>query len=115
MRRRAAGVGAIMADTETLDRTTNRKVQVASLPPADSGRGFARLPDPLMDDLGLSEGDVTEIVGKRSTAARATRPYGEDVGIDILRLDGLQRANAGVGSGDFVEVRKSSSKAATRV
>ena len=42
-----------MADTETIDRTTSRKVQVANLPPADSGRGFARLAAKLMDDLGL--------------------------------------------------------------
>src|SRR4051812_34923692 len=104
-----------MADTDTIERVKSRKVQVASLPPADSGRGFARLPDGLMDELGLSEGDVIEIVGKRSTAARAIRPYGEDEGIDIIRLDGLQRANAGVGSGDFVEVRKAESKTATRV
>ncbi|MFL6745625.1 MAG: AAA family ATPase, partial [Sphingomicrobium sp.] len=104
-----------MAETDTIDRVTTRRVQVASLPPADSGRGFARLPDALMDDLGLNEGDVIEIVGKRMTAARAIRPYGEDAGIDIIRLDGLQRANAGVGSGDFVEVRKAESKPATRV
>ena len=104
-----------MPEADTIDRTRSRKVQVASLPPADSGRGFARLPDKLMDDLGLSEGDVIEIVGKRSTAARAIRPYGEDEGIDIIRLDGLQRANAGVGSGDFVEVSKADSKPATRV
>jgi transitional endoplasmic reticulum ATPase len=68
-----------------------------------------------MDALGLNEGDVIEIVGKRTTAARAIRPYGEDEGIDIIRLDGLQRANAGVGSGDFVEVHKAQSKPATRV
>ena len=104
-----------MPDADTMDRAKTRKVQVASLPPADSGRGFARLPDRLMDELGLAEGDVIEVVGKRSTAARAIRPYGEDEGIDIIRLDGLQRANAGVGSGDFVEVRKASSSPATRV
>ena len=104
-----------MPEADTIDRVTSRKVQVASLPPADSGRGFARLPDGLMDELGLHEGDVIEIVGKRTTAARAIRPYGEDEGIDIIRLDGLQRANAGVGSGDFVEVRKAESKPATRV
>ena len=104
-----------MPEADTIDRVTSRRVQVASLPPADSGRGFARLPDRLMDDLGLNEGDVIEIIGKRSTAARAIRPYGEDEGIDIIRLDGLQRANAGVGSGDFVEVRKVDSKPATRV
>ena len=33
----------------------------------------ARLPVKLMAELGLSEGDVIEIVGKRSTAARAIR------------------------------------------
>src|SRR6476660_3302557 len=104
-----------MPQADTIDRVTSRKVQVASLPPADSGRGFARLPEPLMAELGLNEGDVIEIIGKRSTAARAIRPYGEDEGIDIIRLDGLQRANAGVGSGDFVEVRKADSKPATRV
>jgi transitional endoplasmic reticulum ATPase len=104
-----------MPEADTIDRVKSRRVQVASLPPADSGRGFARLPDKLMDELGLSEGDVIEIVGKRSTAARAIRPYGEDEGIDIIRLDGLQRANAGVGSGDFVEVRKAESKPATKV
>ena len=104
-----------MPEADTIDRVKSRKVQVASLPPADSGRGFARLPDRLMDELGLSEGDVIEIAGKRSTAARAIRPYGEDEGIDIIRLDGLQRANAGIGSGDFVEVRKADSKPATRV
>ena len=104
-----------MADTDTLERPTTRRVQVANLPPADSGRGFARLPGRLMKELGLKEGDVIEIVGKRSTPARALRPYGEDEGIDIIRLDGLQRANAGVGSGDFVEIRKAESKPATRV
>ena len=63
-----------MPEADTIDRVTSRRVQVASLPPADSGRGLARLPDKLMDELGLTEGDVIEIVGKRSTAARAIRP-----------------------------------------
>src|SRR5690349_14909962 len=105
----------MMADTDTLDRTKGRRVQVANLPPGDSGRGIARLPEKLMTELGLAEGDTIEIVGQRSTAARAIRPYGEDEGLEIVRLDGLQRANAGIGSGDFVEIRKVKSKAATRV
>ena len=99
-----------MADVEDMTR-----VQVANLNPSDSGRGIARLPDGLMRELGISEGDVIEIAGKRSTAARAIRPYNDDQGLDIIRLDGLTRANAGVGSGDFVEVRKAVSKPATRV
>jgi transitional endoplasmic reticulum ATPase len=104
-----------MADTETLERVKSRRVQVANLSPADSGRGIARLPAKLMEELALSEGDTIEIVGKRSTAARAIRPYSEDEGLDIVRLDGLQRANAGIGSGDFVEIKKTKSKPATRI
>jgi len=58
---------------------------------------------------------VIEIVGKRSTAAIALRNYDADQGLDIIRLDGLQRSNANVGSGDFVEVRKAQSKPATKI
>jgi transitional endoplasmic reticulum ATPase len=92
-----------------------RKIQVANSRPEDSGRGLAHVPRALMAALGLTEGDVIEIVGKQSTPARAVAPYPEDEGLDLLRIDGLQRANAGVGSGDFVEVRRAESKPATRV
>jgi transitional endoplasmic reticulum ATPase len=98
-----------MADTE------GHKLQVANARPEDSGRGLARLSRATMNALGLNEGDVVEIVGRRATPARAVLPYSEDEGLEILRLDGLQRANAGVGSGDFVEVRKSASHPAQRV
>ncbi|HXH54003.1 MAG TPA: CDC48 family AAA ATPase [Sphingomicrobium sp.] len=104
-----------MAETDTLERPGIRRVQVANLPPADSGRGVARLPLKLMQALGIGEGDVIEIIGKRSTAAVALHRYGEDEGLDIVRLDGLQRSNARVGSGDFVDIRKTTSKVATRV
>jgi transitional endoplasmic reticulum ATPase len=92
-----------------------RKLQVANARPEDSGRGLAHVPRTMMAALGITEGDVIEIVGKRATPARAVLPYAEDEGLEILRIDGLQRANAGVGSGDFVEVRKAESKPATRV
>jgi transitional endoplasmic reticulum ATPase len=91
------------------------RLQVATMRPDDSGRGIARLPRAVMTRLGLAEGDVIEIVGKRSTPARAIGPYPEDEGLNIIRLDGLQRANAEIGSGDFVEIRKSESKPAQRV
>ncbi|MDR6144656.1 CDC48 family AAA ATPase [Sphingomonas sp. NCPPB 2930] len=100
-----------MADSDA----PTRKIQVANSRPEDSGRGLAHMPRALMAALGITEGDVVEIVGKQATPARAVAPYQEDEGLDLLRIDGLQRANAGVGSGDFVEVRKVESKPATRV
>jgi len=100
-----------MADQERIER----RIQVANARPEDSGRGLARLPRAAMLELGLVEGDTVEIVGKRVTPSRVVLPYREDEGLDLMRLDGLQRANAGVGSGDFVVVRKAESKPAQRV
>jgi transitional endoplasmic reticulum ATPase len=100
-----------MADVEI----KSKRLQVATMRPDDSGRGIARLPRAVMAELGLAEGDVIELVGKRVTPARAVGPYTEDEGLEIIRLDGLQRANAEIGSGDFVEIRKVESKPAQRV
>jgi transitional endoplasmic reticulum ATPase len=100
-----------MADEEKAPR----RLQVANMRPDDSGRGVARLPRAMMAQLGIAEGDVVELIGKRSTPARAMLPYAEDEGLDIIRLDGLQRANAEIGSGDFVEIKRADSKPAQRV
>ena len=100
-----------MADSEN----PVRRLQVANARPEDAGRGLARMSRQVMSSLGLVEGDVIEIAGKRATPARAVLSYPDDEGLEILRVDGLQRANAGIGSGDFVEIRKAESKPATRV
>ncbi|WP_164117561.1 CDC48 family AAA ATPase [Sphingorhabdus sp. Alg239-R122] len=97
------------------DTAEGRKLQVASARPEDSGRGLARISRDIMTEIGVMEGDVVEIVGKRSTPARAVLPYAEDEGLELVRLDGLQRANAGIGSGDFVRIKKSEAKPAKRV
>ncbi|ACS60068.1 AAA family ATPase, CDC48 subfamily (plasmid) [Rhizobium leguminosarum bv. trifolii WSM1325] len=55
------------------------------------------------------------MVGKRHTAAVAVRPYPEDEGLNIIRLDGLQRVNAGATSGDHIEVRKAEARPAARI
>jgi transitional endoplasmic reticulum ATPase len=92
-----------------------QRLQVANAKAEDSGRGFARLSKATLAELGLQQGDVIEIIGKRSTVARAVDPYPEDEGLDVIRLDGLQRANAGVGAGDQVELRKVASQPAKKV
>jgi transitional endoplasmic reticulum ATPase len=93
----------------------NGKLQVANARPEDSGRGLARLSREYMALHGLQQGDALEIIGKRMTTARAVDPYPEDEGLEVIRLDGLQRANAGAGAGDQVEVRKVASAPAKRV
>lgn len=91
------------------------RLQVAAARQEESGHGIARLPKSAMAELGVTEGDVIEIEGKRITAARAVLAYPEDEGLEVVRLDGLQRANADVGSGDHVTIRRAESRPAQRV
>ena len=91
------------------------KLQVAAARQEESGNGFARLPKTALAALGVTEGDVIAIEGKRPTAARVMLAYAEDEGLEVIRLDGLQRANAEVGSGDHVVVKKAESRPASRV
>jgi transitional endoplasmic reticulum ATPase len=100
---------------EQSDTVTGVQLQVAAAQRQDFGKGVARLSSKAQRTLGLGQGDVVEIVCKRSTAAIALPPYPEDEGLNIVRLDGLMRANAGTGIGDQVEVRRAELRPATRV
>ena len=100
-----------MADTDA----KGERVQVANARSQDVGKCVARVGRAVLERLGIREGEPIEIIGQRHTAAIAVPPYPEDEGLEIIRLDGLQRANAGVGSGDFVEVRPAEVKPANRV
>src|SRR6056297_546049 len=87
------------------------KLQAAGARPDDVGRGVARVPREVLRRLSLSAGDVIELIGERHTAAIALPLLTEDEGLDVIRLDGLQRANAGVSGGDPVEVRAADARA----
>ncbi|MBZ7927736.1 CDC48 family AAA ATPase [Ensifer adhaerens] len=91
------------------------QLQVANMRLQDAGASVARLTVSVMQKIGVKEGDLIELIGKRHTAAIAMRPYPEDEGINIIRLDGLQRVNAGATSGDHIEVRKAEARPAAKV
>ncbi|MBI4019285.1 MAG: CDC48 family AAA ATPase [Candidatus Aenigmarchaeota archaeon] len=82
---------------------------------ADFGRGIVRIPSKEMKRLGINEGDVLEIEGKRKTGAIAVRAYPADVGLDIIRMDGLERRNCAAGIGESVKVRRCEIKEAKAV
>ena len=91
------------------------QLQVAAAKGQDQGKGVARLNVESLKALGLQGGEIIEITGKRTTAAIALPPYQDDAGIDMIRLDGLERMNAGVGIRDRVTVAKADVKAARKV
>ncbi|WP_313437551.1 CDC48 family AAA ATPase [Novosphingobium sp.] len=104
-----------MADATTHVDERTVKLQVAAARQEESGQGIARLSRASLSEIGAMEGDVLEIIGKTATVARAVLAYDEDEGLQVIRLDGLQRGNAEVGSGDHVTVRKAESRPAQRV
>ena len=66
-----------MADAGASVEAREVRLQVAAARQEESGHGIARLPRSAMATLGLAEGDVVEVVGKRATAARAVQAYPE--------------------------------------
>ncbi len=79
------------------------------------GRGIVRIDYNIMQKIGVKEGDIVEIEGEKKTGALAARAYPSDVGLNIIRMDGLVRRNAGAGVGENVKVRKAEVKEAKKV
>ncbi|MDZ7687503.1 MAG: CDC48 family AAA ATPase [Halobacteriales archaeon] len=91
------------------------ELEVAKAYPNDSGRGIARLdPDTLLH-LKLSPGDIIEIEGADTTAAKVWRADRKDWNNDTIRIDGFTRQNAEVGIGERVTIRKAETTDADRV
>jgi transitional endoplasmic reticulum ATPase len=81
-------------------------LKVAEALQEDVGMGRARIDSATRMKLGVEVGDIIEIRGNKTTAAKVFRLKQQDEGKGIIRMDGLLRKNAGVSMGDYVEVRK---------
>ncbi|MEE9593333.1 MAG: AAA family ATPase, partial [Thermoplasmata archaeon] len=90
-------------------------LKVAEAPQSDVGLGRARVDTRTRMTLGVDVGEIIEIVGKKSTAAKLFRTMQEDEGKGIIRVDGLVRRNLGVSIGDKVEAKKAAVDGAQRV
>jgi transitional endoplasmic reticulum ATPase len=78
-------------------------------------RGFALIDESVMKRIGVRQGDIIEIVGGRPTAAIAIKGFAEDRGLEIVRIDGLIRHNAGTSIGERVSVHKADVKEAKKI
>jgi len=82
---------------------------------ADVGRGLVRLDEGVMKKLDVKQGDVVELVGTKTTGAIALKGYPEDKGLNIIRIDGFMRRNAGTSIGEKVTLRKAEIKEAKSI
>ena len=90
-------------------------LRVADAYQRDVGRGIARVDPKVVDELGLTSGDVIQIIGKKKTTALSWPGYESDSGKGTIRIDGYLRNNAGVSIDDKVTIRKIEAKIAQRV
>lgn len=82
------------------------RLKVAAAMPKDQGRGIVRLNSDVRNQLKIRSGDYVLLKGQKETVAVAWPGLPEDEILDMVRMDGLIRANAGVRLGDVVEVEK---------
>ncbi|MFX1377062.1 MAG: CDC48 family AAA ATPase [Promethearchaeota archaeon] len=80
------------------------KLRIERLEKGRSGRSLCYIDQDVMFKLGLNTGDIIEIRGKKKTTGIAVSSS-TDKSKGIIKLDGLQRLNAGATIGEFVSIK----------
>ena len=80
------------------------KVRIEELEKSRSGRSLCYLDQEIVENMGLSTGSIIEIRGKKKTTGIVVASVA-DRGRGTIRLDGLQRLNAGATIGEFISIR----------
>ncbi|OIO22518.1 AAA family ATPase [Candidatus Micrarchaeota archaeon CG1_02_51_15] len=93
----------------------NLDLKVAEALQIDYGKRVARLDSASRKSLGLTTGDIVELIGKRSSAALVLPAHPADEGLGVIRVDGIIRTDTGVGLGDRLRVRKAEAREAKKI
>jgi transitional endoplasmic reticulum ATPase len=83
--------------------------------PKDQGRGIVRLNTDIRSKLGIRSGDYVHLKGQKETVAICWPGLPEDEVLDMVRMDGLIRNNAGSKLGEIVEVSSTTLPEAARI
>lgn len=91
------------------------QLKVAEAIQDDANKGIVRMDSNFMRDIGVRPGDIVEIKGQRVTVGIVDRAYPGDIGLNIIRMDGLTRRNAKTGISEYVLVKAAEFKEAKKV
>ncbi|MBW2981049.1 CDC48 family AAA ATPase [Candidatus Woesearchaeota archaeon] len=91
------------------------KLKVAEAIQDDVNKGIVRIDNSFMKDIDIKVGDIVELEGERKTVAIADRAYPGDIGLNIVRMDGITRKNAKTGIGEIIKVGKADVKGAKKI
>ncbi len=92
------------------------KLKVAEAMQEDTYKGIVRVDSQVLKELGIRPGAIVKIEGQgRASVALVDRALPSDLGLAIVRMDGLIRRNAGASIGEFAFVRPANVKEAKSV
>ncbi len=91
------------------------KLKVTEAIQDDVNKGIVRIDNNMIGEIGARPGDIVEIIGDRTTLSIVDRAYPGDIGLNIIRMDGITRRNAKTGIGELVRVKKAEVKEAQKV
>ncbi|MFH1848900.1 MAG: CDC48 family AAA ATPase [archaeon] len=94
---------------------TELKLKVAEAIQDDVNKGIVRIDSNFMREIDIRPGDIVSISGERTTVGIADRAYPGDIGLNLIRMDGIIRRNARTGIGEVVKVAKADVKEAKKV
>jgi len=90
------------------------KLRIEELDKSRSGRSLCYIDQLVLEQLGLTTGNIIEIRGKKKTTGIVVSSIA-DKGKGIIRLDGIQRLNAGATIGEFVSIKEAKVYAAEEI
>jgi transitional endoplasmic reticulum ATPase len=91
------------------------KLKVAEAIQDDVNKGIVRIDSSFLGNISVRPGDIVELEGERKTVAIADRAYPGDIGLNIVRMDGIIRKNSKTGIGEIIKVRKADVKEGKKV
>lgn len=91
------------------------KLKVSETIQDDVNRGIVRIDVGYMKQIGVREGQYVMVKGQRNTVAVVQRALPGDIGLPIIRMDGLLRKNSKSGVGEMVSVKRADVIEAKRV
>lgn len=89
--------------------------RVADAMPEDVGTGCVRIDNDEMSELGVIIGDIVEVAGRKTTAAKIVPCFSHFKQQNIIQMDSILRENAGVGLDERVTLCKTGRQAARTV
>ncbi|MBW2993656.1 CDC48 family AAA ATPase [Candidatus Woesearchaeota archaeon] len=91
------------------------RLKVAEAVQEDVNKGIVRVDYSLMKEISVRPGDFVEIEGERKTVGIVDRAHPGDIGLPIIKMDGIVRKNAKTTIGEIVKIKKAVIKEAKKI